>query len=144
MENHNEAPSLDIINDLEYGVWKATALRAALELDVFTVIARGQSDLERIAAATNCSERGMRILLDALCPLGLLSKSHNEYFLTPPSEAFLVCDNPTYYGDWCLKTRIAWDIRGVTVTVHVHGREHCLHFFRVRNPSGRRGIHKCY
>lgn len=112
MKNHNEAPSLDIINDLEYGVWKATALRAALELDVFTVIARGYSNLERIAAATNCSERGMRILLDALCPLGLLSKSHNEYSLTPPSEAFLVRDKPTYYGDWCLKTRIAWEIRG--------------------------------
>ena len=112
MENHDEAPSLDIINDLEYGVWKATALRAALELDVFTVIARGNSNLKRIAAATNCSERGMRILLDALCPLGLLRKSHNEYSLTPPSEAFLVRGNPTYYGDWCLKTRIAWEVRG--------------------------------
>jgi len=108
-----QAPSLEVIDELEYGVWKATVLKVALELDVFTTIAQGHHTLDDIVGATQCSARGMRILLDALCPLGLLSKSRGEYFLTPTSEAFLVQGKPTYYGDWCLETGLAWEVRGL-------------------------------
>jgi len=107
-----EPPSLDVVWDLEYEVWKATALKAALELDVFTTIADGHRTLSDIVMATQCDERGMRILLDALCPLGLLSKADGEYTLTPTSEAYLVRGKPTFYGDWCLQTQLAWEARG--------------------------------
>lgn len=40
-ENRVEPPSLDVVYDLEYEVWKATVLKAALELDVFTTMLRG-------------------------------------------------------------------------------------------------------
>lgn len=106
-----EPPSLDVVWDLEYEVWKATALKAALELDVFTTIADGHRTLSDIVAATQCDERGMRILLDALCPLGLLSKADGDYRLTPTSETYLVKGKPTYYGDWCLQTQLAWEAR---------------------------------
>jgi ubiquinone/menaquinone biosynthesis C-methylase UbiE len=106
-----QVPSLEVIDELEYGVWKATVLEAALELDLFTTIDMGYHTLKEIVAATRCSERGMRILLDALCPLGLLSKSGGNYFLTPTSEAFLVRGKPTYYGDFCLQTQLAWEVR---------------------------------
>jgi len=106
-----EPPSLDIIYDLEYGVWKASVLKTALELDLFTQIAKGHRALKDIVKATQCNERGLRILLDALCPLGLLSKSEGEYTLTPTSEAFLVRGKPTFYGDWCLQTQLAWKVR---------------------------------
>lgn len=111
-ETRVEPPSLDIIYDLEDGVWKATVLKAALELDVFTIIAEGHRTLNDIVETIQCSERGMRILLDALCPLGLLSKSSGEYALTPTSEAYLVRGKPTFYGDWCLETQLAWEARG--------------------------------
>lgn len=107
-----ETPSLEVIDELEYGVWKATILQAALELDVFTAIAEGHHTLKEIVAAAECSERGLRILLDALCPLGLLTKSGGVYALTPTSEAFLVRGKPTYYGDFCLKAQLAWEVRG--------------------------------
>jgi len=105
------SPSLDIVYDLEYGVWKATALHAALELGVFTVIANGNRSRGAIAAEARCDERGMRILLDALCSLKLLRKRKGDYFLTPVSEVFLVRNKPTYYGEWCLRTQLAFDIR---------------------------------
>jgi 2-polyprenyl-3-methyl-5-hydroxy-6-metoxy-1,4-benzoquinol methylase len=105
------SPSLDIIYDLEYGVWKATALHAALDLDVFTVMANGKHTQGTIAAEARCDERGMRILLDALCSLKLLRKRKGDYFLTPVSESFLVRDKPAYYGEWCLRTQLAFDIR---------------------------------
>lgn len=103
--------SLDIIYDLEYGVWKATALHAALELDVFTVIANGNHTQATIAVEAGCEQRGMRVLLDALCSLKLLRKREGDYFLTPVSESFLVRGKPAYYGEWCLRTQLAFDIR---------------------------------
>jgi len=45
-ETRAEPPSLDVVWDLEYEVWKATALKAALELDVFTTIAEGHRALD--------------------------------------------------------------------------------------------------
>lgn len=40
-----QIPSLEVIDELEYGVWKATVLQAALELDLFTTIAEGHHTL---------------------------------------------------------------------------------------------------
>jgi ubiquinone/menaquinone biosynthesis C-methylase UbiE len=111
-ETSVEPPSLDVVHDIENGIWKATVLKAALELDLFTTIAKGHHTLKSIVAATQCSQRGMRFLLDALCPLGLLSKSGGEYTLTPTSEAYFVPGKPTYYGDWCLQIGLAWEARG--------------------------------
>jgi SAM-dependent methyltransferase len=104
-------PSLDVVYNLEYGVWKATALHAALELDIFAIIAKGNHTLGTIAAEAECDQRGMRILLDAVCSLKLLRKRKDDYFLTPVSECFLVRGKPAYYGDWCLHTQLAFDVR---------------------------------
>ena len=110
-QRESVSPSLDIVYDLEYGVWKATALYAALELGVFTIIANGNHNLSPIATEAGCDQRGMRILLDALCSLRLLRKRKGSYLLTPVSESFLVRNTPAYYGEWCLRTQLAFDIR---------------------------------
>ena len=110
-QKRSVSPSLGIVYDLEYGVWKATALCAALELDVFTVIANGNHTGPSIAEEAECDQRGMRILLDALCSLKLLRKRKGDYLLTPVSEGFLVRGKPAYYGEWCLRTQLAFDIR---------------------------------
>jgi 2-polyprenyl-3-methyl-5-hydroxy-6-metoxy-1,4-benzoquinol methylase len=104
-------PWPDIVYDLEYGVWKATALYAALELDIFTIIANGTHEAGAIAAKAGCDQRGTQILLDALCSLKLLQKRTGDYLLTRVSESFLVRDKPAYYGEWCLRTQLAFDIR---------------------------------
>ncbi len=49
-ESRVELPSLAVVWDLEYEVWKATALKAALELDIFTIIAQGH----RMNMLRNC------------------------------------------------------------------------------------------
>lgn len=92
-------PSLGVIEEVNTLGLKVTVLKTAMELDVFNTIARGHQRLEEIAHATQCSVRGMRILLDALCPLGLLSKSAGLYALTPTAEAYLVRTAPTCCAD---------------------------------------------
>jgi C-methyltransferase len=103
---------LDTLNSFEYGALKAAVLNAALELDVFTVIDGGRHGLDEIADSTHADKRGMQILLDALCPLGLLAKSKKGYLLTPTSEAFLVRGKPAYYGTWMLEAGLGWGARG--------------------------------
>jgi len=97
-------PSLGVIEELSRLGLKVTVLKTAMELDVFTTIASGHQHLEEIAHATQCSVRGMRVLLDALCPLGLLSKSAGSYALTPAARAYLVRTAPTYCADIFLTT----------------------------------------
>ena len=91
--------SFRVIEEIGTSGLKWTVLKTAMELDVFTTIAGGKERLEEIAQATRCSIRGMRVLLDALCPLGLLSKSAGSYALTPTSQAYLVRTAPTCCAD---------------------------------------------
>ena len=81
-EPNTQPPSLGVIDEVDAVGLKVTVLKAAMELDVFTTIARGNHILEEIAVALRCSVRGMRVLLDALCPLGLLHKVDSTYTLT--------------------------------------------------------------
>jgi Dimerisation domain len=92
-------PSLGVIEEISTLGLKVTVIKTAMEFDVFTTIASGYQQLEEIAHATQCSVRGMRVLLDALCPLGLLSKSAGSYAVTPTAEAYLVRTAPTYCAD---------------------------------------------
>src|SRR5205085_7704002 len=91
--------SFRVIEEIDTLGLKWTVFKTALELDVFTTIASGHLRLEEIARATQCSVRGMRVLLDALCPLGLLSKSAGSYELTPTAQAYLVRTAPTCCAD---------------------------------------------
>ncbi len=72
--------------------YRATALvRAALELDLFT---RLPGTAASVARAARCSERGVRIALDALSAMGLVRKSGARYAHTPLSRAFLSRRSP--------------------------------------------------
>jgi 2-polyprenyl-3-methyl-5-hydroxy-6-metoxy-1,4-benzoquinol methylase len=92
-------PSLGVIDEVNTLGLKVTVLKTAMELDVFNTVASGHQHVEDIAHASCCSVRGMRILLDALCPLGLLSKAAGRYALTPTAAAYLVRIAPSCCAD---------------------------------------------
>jgi 2-polyprenyl-3-methyl-5-hydroxy-6-metoxy-1,4-benzoquinol methylase len=90
-------PSLGILEEVNSDLaLKVQVVRAALELEVIPAVAAGHRDAESIARATGCSQAGMRVLLDGLCVVGLLSWSDGAYSLTPTAEAYLVPGKPTY------------------------------------------------
>src|SRR5882672_5266758 len=74
------------------------ALKAAVELEVFTAIGEGHQRAAKIAERCGTSERGMRILCDFLCIMGFLSKNDQQYSLTPDSAVFLNRHSPAYLG----------------------------------------------
>jgi ubiquinone/menaquinone biosynthesis C-methylase UbiE len=73
-------------------------LNAALQLNVFSIIASGRSTAAAIAGAANASERGMRMLLDTLTALQLVTKSTGQYHLTASALKYLVRDSADYMG----------------------------------------------
>ena len=75
------------------------ALKGALDLDVFTAIAEGNTTAKALAESRQASERGMRILCDYLAVMGFLTKAGGDYGLTPDSAMFLDRRLPTYVGD---------------------------------------------
>jgi ubiquinone/menaquinone biosynthesis C-methylase UbiE len=119
-------PSLAVIEDLDYWGLKYTLVKLTMELDIFTAVAAAQGRLEEIATAIGASQRGVRVLLDALCPAGLLQKSEGVYSLTPTAEAFLVRGTPTYCADayltfWRDRERLMEAVRTGTATLDIPG-----------------------
>jgi ubiquinone/menaquinone biosynthesis C-methylase UbiE len=77
---------------------RSEALKAAIELEVFTAIGEGNSSAADIAKRCNASGRGIRILCDFLCIMGFLTKDGDRYSLTPDSAMFLDSRSPAYLG----------------------------------------------
>lgn len=77
---------------------RTEALKAAVELQVFTAIGEGRETVPEIAKRCETSERGMRILCDFLCIMGLLNKDGEHYSLTRDSAVFLDASSPAYLG----------------------------------------------
>ena len=74
-------------------------LKAAVELEVFTAIARGSATAKEIAGACGASPRGIRILCDALTVNQLLAKTDDRYSLTQDAAFFLDSRSPAYMGN---------------------------------------------
>ena len=77
---------------------RTEALKAAIELEVFTAIGEGNTTAAQIAKRCETSERGMRILCDFLTIHGMLTKQDGQYGLTLDSATFLDKRSPAYLG----------------------------------------------
>ena len=91
-------PDPGIIFDTLNAYQRSAALKAAIELNLFTEIARGNRSADAIAKAVSASARGVRILCDYLVISGFLVKDVGEYSLTLDSAAFLDRNSPGYFG----------------------------------------------
>ncbi|MCC7162839.1 MAG: hypothetical protein IT331_10135 [Anaerolineae bacterium] len=101
------------LDELTTSVRKAAALKAAIELDIFSRIAEGNYSLPAFCRVTGLNERAARLLLDALANMGYLSRTDFEYTLSPTAETYLVRGGREYLGEVFL-AQWAWDARGNT------------------------------
>jgi 2-polyprenyl-3-methyl-5-hydroxy-6-metoxy-1,4-benzoquinol methylase len=91
-------PSPQLFFDTINGFQRSGALKAAIKLDLFTVIGRDSATAAEIATRCQCPERGIRILSDYLAIIGFLTKTDGRYALTPDSVTFLDRTSPAYLG----------------------------------------------
>jgi SAM-dependent methyltransferase len=74
------------------------ALKAAIQLDIFTKIGEGTNEVSTLAKSIGASERGTRILCDYMTVHGFLTKENGRYGLTQESGLFLNKKSPAYFG----------------------------------------------
>jgi len=94
----NDPLDPEVLHQMTFSFIPSRVLSAGLQLGVFSHMAAGKETVREIAQATRASERGMRMLLDALVACQLLTKSDTRYELTPLADRFLVRASPDYVG----------------------------------------------
>lgn len=88
---------------------QSAALHAAVELGVFTAIARGADTIPALAGRLDLSPRQAERLLTALAAMGLLCKTGARYANAPDVQRYLVEGVPRYAGPWILFTKPRWN-----------------------------------
>ena len=96
--NPSDAPSPQLFWATLTGFQHSAALKAAIDLEVFTAIDNGSRSAAAIASATGAAERGIRILCDTLAVIGLVTKEASEYSLPRDTAFFLSKKSPAYTG----------------------------------------------
>jgi hypothetical protein len=93
------APTPDRILDLGMAFFGSKALLSAVELGLFTVLAReGPLDVAALRARLGLHPRAARDFLDALVALGMLERTDGRYANTAETGLFLDRAKPTYVG----------------------------------------------
>lgn len=98
MSSASAAPSPERFFMIANAFQQSGIIKGALELDVFTAIAEGNTTIPALATRCQASERGLRILCDTLTIMGFLTKTASTYGLAADSAAFLNRQSPAYLG----------------------------------------------
>lgn len=89
----------DAILQLGFGFWGAKTLLSAVELGLFTELARtGPGNAEALAGRLGLHARGARDFLDALVALGMLEREEGRYANTAATARYLDRASPLYLG----------------------------------------------
>jgi hypothetical protein len=83
---------------LGMGFWGSKTLLSAVELGVFTELARGAKNGEDLRKKFGLHERSARDFFDALVALGMLKRDGDVYSNTPETGLFLDRAKPSYIG----------------------------------------------
>ena len=86
------------IMQLGVGFWGSKALLSAIELGLFTVLARGPRDAETLRLQVGLHPRSARDFFDALVALGMLRRTGTRYANTPETALFLDRNKSSYVG----------------------------------------------
>lgn len=88
----------DRLLQIGFGFLGSKTLLTAVELGVFTELAKRRLDLKALAAKLKLHPRSARDFFDALVALGLLKRIGTRYANTPESALFLDRAKPSYIG----------------------------------------------
>jgi hypothetical protein len=91
-------PAPDRILQTGLGFWASKTLLSAVEIGVFTELARHPGDLAAVQGRLSLHPRGARDFLDALVALGFLQRKDGVYRNTEETDAFLDKNKPSYIG----------------------------------------------
>lgn len=88
----------DAILQLGLGFWASKTLLSAVELGLFTTLARGPLTGKAVMSELGLQPRGSKDFLDALVSLGMLERTGDGYGNTAATDVFLDRHKPSYIG----------------------------------------------
>lgn len=91
-------PSPDRINELGMGFMASKTVFSAIELGVFTELAKRPLNLEELRRRLGLHSRSARDFFDALVALGLLRRRDGKYANSSDAALYLDRNKPTYMG----------------------------------------------
>ena len=94
----NTKPSADHIMQVGLGFWASKALLSAVEMGVFTELAKKGEDLETLQGRLGIHPRAGRDFFDTLVALGFLRRADGKYANTPATDLYLDKHKPSYIG----------------------------------------------
>jgi O-methyltransferase domain/Dimerisation domain len=93
-----EHPTPEKIMQIGMGFMAAKTLLSAVEMGLFTELARGPEGLEAVQARLGLHPRSARDFLDTLVALGFLERREGKYSNTKDTDLFLDKKKPSYIG----------------------------------------------
>jgi hypothetical protein len=91
-------PQPDHILQVGLGFWASKTLLSAVEMELFTELAKHPEDLETLQGRLGLHPRGARDFLDALVSLNFLERRDGRYYNTLSTDLFLDKHKPSYIG----------------------------------------------
>ncbi|MEO6362560.1 MAG: methyltransferase [Caldimonas sp.] len=115
------------ISKIGYGFIASKALFTALDLDLFTRLARARASVEGLAAEAEVAPDRLQLLLTLLRALGLIGVDvEGKHYNSPAASSYLASASPMYFGDYFrfqidrqfypILTKLAPAIRGAEST----------------------------
>ena len=86
------------ILEVGLGFWPSKTLLSAVEMEVFTELAKHPEDLETLQGRLGLHSRSARDFFDALVALKFLERRDGRYYNTPSTDFFLDKRKPSYIG----------------------------------------------
>ena len=94
----NQPPTPEKIMHLGMAFWGSKTLLSAVELEVFTRLAKGPMDASTLRKQLGLHERSALDFFDALVALGMLDRRDGFYSNTPETDFYLDKAKPSYIG----------------------------------------------
>jgi len=94
----SSAPTPEAILQVGMGFWASKTLLSAVEMELFTELAKHPEDLETLSGRLGLHPRSARDFLDALVALGFLERHDGVYANTPSTDLFLDKRKHSYIG----------------------------------------------
>ncbi|APD48831.1 methyltransferase [Synechococcus sp. CS-602] len=94
----NNSPTPERILQTGLGFWASKALLSAIEIGVFSELARGPEPFAALSGRLGLHPRAAHDFLDTLVALGFLTRSDDGYANTPETDLFLDRAKPSYVG----------------------------------------------
>lgn len=91
-------PHPDHILQVGLGFWPSKTLLSAVELELFTELAKHPATLAELSASLSLHPRSAQDFLDALVALEFLERKDGVYSNTPSTDLFLDKRKPSYLG----------------------------------------------